>query len=75
MNFLSGFLRSSAKRTTNRYAILVNTEEADSLEFPDGNIVESWQHSDDCVMMIVESAADLSTSAAHLPGVRGVEKM
>ncbi len=75
MNFLSGLIRPSTKRSANRYAILVSAEEADRLDFPEGNIIESWEQSEDSVMMIVESEADISTSAAQLPGVRGVEKM
>jgi hypothetical protein len=67
--------RSSAKPTPSRYAILVGAEEADDVDFPEANIVESWEQPDGSVMMIVESQNDLSASAARVPGVRGIEKM
>lgn len=65
----------SPKPSSKRYAVLVGQEEADYFDIPGANIVESWEHSDGLVMMIVESPNDITQSAAEFRGVRAIEKM
>jgi hypothetical protein len=68
-------LRFSRKSNRKRYAVEVGTDEAEELKIPHTKILERWSNSNETVMMIVESSADLAAVAGGLPGVRGIRKV
>ena len=69
------FMRKLFGNGPKRYAIEVDGTYADAFDIPGTEMRESWENADGSVTFILESRADLRSTAQSIQGVRRVSMM